>query len=90
MTNTALYTGVTNDLRRRVLEHRANRGSLFTRKYKLYKLVYFEAGNNIRSAISRKKQIKGGSRDKKIELINSINPSWDDLFDKYYEKDQSR
>ncbi len=83
-TNTSLYTGVTNDLRRRVLEHRSNKGSLFTKKYKLYKLVYYEIGESISTAILREKQIKGGFRDKKIELINSINPQWDDLFEKYF------
>jgi putative endonuclease len=75
MTNTALYTGVTNDLRRRVIELRAGKGSIFTRRYKLYKLVYYEIGGNIEAAIAREKQIKGGSRKKKIELINSVNPS---------------
>jgi putative endonuclease len=84
LTNTALYTGVTNDLHRRVLEHRSCTGSSFASRYKLYKLVYYEAGSNIEVAIGREKQIKGGSRKKKIELINSINPSWDDLFDKYF------
>ncbi len=84
LTNTALYTGVTNDLSRRVLEHRSNKGSVFTRKYKLYKLVYYEMGDNISLAIAREKQIKGGSRNKKIELINSINPNWDDLFEKHF------
>ncbi len=84
MTNTALYTGVTNDLQRRVLEHRSDAGSKFTQKYKLYKLVYFESGESVVSAIAREKQIKGGSRKKKIELIESINPIWEDLFEKYF------
>jgi putative endonuclease len=82
--NTALYTGVTNDLQRRVLEHRSGKGGLFTKKYKIYKLVYYEIGDDIRSAIVREKQIKAGSRMKKFALINSINPNWDDLFDKYF------
>ncbi len=84
MTNTALYTGVTNDLQGRVLEHRSDEGSKFTQKYKLYKLVYFERGESVVSAIAREKQIKGGSRKKKIELIESINPIWEDLFEKYF------
>jgi putative endonuclease len=84
VTNTALYTGVTNDLQRRVLEHRSTTGSKFTKKYKLYKLVYFECGDSVSSSITREKQIKGGSRKKKIELINSINPQWVDLFEKYF------
>ncbi len=84
MTNTALYTGITNDLRRRVIEHRSGKGITFTKKYKLYKLVYFECGENVSSAIAREKQIKGGSRKKKIDLINSINPHWEDLYEKYF------
>ncbi len=85
MTNKVLYTGVTNDLQRRVLEHRSDKGGVFTKKYKLYKLVYYESGNSISSALAREKQIKGGSRKKKVELIVSINPNWDDLFEKYYQ-----
>ncbi len=85
MTNTVLYTGVTNDLQRRVLEHRSNKGSRFTKKYKLYKLVYYERGNDVNSALAREKQIKGGSRKKKFELINSINPNWDDLYEEFFE-----
>ena len=86
--NTALYTGVTNDLQRRVIEHRSGKGSGFTKKYKIYKLVYFESGDSRYSAIEREKQIKGGSRAKKIELIRSINPSWDDLFENYFGKQE--
>jgi putative endonuclease len=84
MTNaqhTVLYTGVTNDLLRRVLEHRSGNGSMFTKKYKVHKLVYFEAGDNINVAIAREKQIKSGSRQKKEDLINGLNPKWEDLFD---------
>jgi putative endonuclease len=84
MTNTVLYTGVTNNLQRRVLEHRSDRGSGFTKKYKLYKLVYYESGDDVNSALTREKKIKGGSRQKKVELINSINPDWDDLFDEFF------
>jgi putative endonuclease len=65
-----LYTGVTNNLKRRVLEHKENRGSEFTKKYKVHKLVYFEVTNEINSAIFREKQIKAGSRQKKLDLIN--------------------
>jgi putative endonuclease len=81
--NTLLYTGVTNNLQRRVLEHRSGKGGGFTTKYKLYKLVYFEAGSDISIAITREKQIKAGSRKKKIELINSLNPDWEDLYQKH-------
>ncbi len=84
ISNTALYTGITNNLQRRILEHRTDNGSLFTKKYKLYKLVYFESGESVTAAITREKQIKGGSRNKKIDLINSINPEWEDLYDKYF------
>jgi len=84
MTNhyhTVLYTGITNNLLRRVSEHRAGRGGVFSKKYKIYKLVYFEEGDDINAAILREKAIKGGSRSKKIELINSMNPDWNDLFE---------
>jgi len=85
ITNTALYTGVTNNLQRRVLEHRSNSGSKFTSKYKLYKLVYYEGGRDINVALAREKQIKAGPRRKKIELIESLNPHWEDLFEKFFE-----
>lgn len=82
--NTVLYTGVTNNLHRRVLEHRSGKGSGFTKKYNITKLVYFECGDDINIAIYREKQIKAGSRRKKIDLINSINPEWNDLFEEYF------
>jgi putative endonuclease len=84
MTNSVLYAGVTNDIQQRIPEHRSDRGSGFTKKYKLYKLIYYESGDNINSALSREKRIKGGSRQKKIKLINSINPQWDDLYEKFF------
>lgn len=79
--NTALYTGVTNEIRRRVAEHKAGKGSKFTSKYKITKLVYYECGSDIYAAIDREKQIKGGSRQKKIDLINSFNQDWEDLYE---------
>lgn len=79
--NTVLYTGVTNDLIRRVAEHRSGKGGQFTKRYNVQKLVYFEPTEDIRSAIEREKQIKGGSRQKKIDLIEKINPGWNDLFE---------
>ncbi len=79
--NTVLYTGVTNNLTRRVLEHKHGLGSIFARKYKIQKLVYYEVGDNVYLAIEREKQIKGGSRSKKVQLINSLNPGWKDLYD---------
>ncbi|MGB8981125.1 MAG: GIY-YIG nuclease family protein [Anaerolineales bacterium] len=87
MTNihhTVLYTGVTNNLRRRVRELRNGIGSAFTKKYNLHKLVYYEVGDNIYSAIAKEKQIKGGSRKKKIQLINSMNPEWKDLYEELF------
>ena len=78
--NTVLYTGVTNNLLRRLEEHKQGLNpKSFTSKYKLYKLVYYESFFLIGDAIAREKQIKAGSRRKKEELINSINPNWKDL-----------
>ena len=79
--NTTLYSGVTNNLYRRVLEHKSGEGSIFSRRYNLTKLVYFEGTTDINAAINREKQIKAGSRQKKVDLIESINPDWKDLFD---------
>ena len=78
--NTVLYTGITNNLQRRVYEHKNNMGSKFTSKYNIAKLVYYEIFEDPENAIIREKRIKAGSRQKKIELINSINESWDDLY----------
>ena len=78
-TNTVLYTGVTSDLKRRVFEHREKLVEGFTRKYNITKLVYIEMCGDIKTAITREKQIKGGSRKKKIDLINEMNKDWDDL-----------
>jgi putative endonuclease len=79
--NTTLYTGVTNNLLRRLDEHKKGVGSKFTKRYNVNKLVYYEITNDIESAILREKQIKGGSRRKKIDLVNSRNPNWLDLSD---------
>jgi putative endonuclease len=84
MTNahhTVLYTGVTNNLARRVYEHKSGLGSAFVKKYNVHKLVYYEIGNDILATIAREKQIKGGSRKKKIDLINRMNPEWKDLYE---------
>ena len=78
--NTVIYTGVTNDLKRRVYEHKEKLIDGFTKKYNMNKLVYFETTNDINSAIKREKQIKAGSRQKKTDLINSINKEWKDLY----------
>ena len=74
-----LYVGVTNDLERRVYEHKHKLSTGFTSKYNLTLLVYFEATPDIRAAIAREKQIKGWLRAKKISLIESANPNWLDL-----------
>jgi putative endonuclease len=79
--NTVLYTGVTNDLKRRVYEHKEKLIDGFTKKYNVTKLVYYEVHEGAQGAISREKQLKGGSRQKKIELVNSKNDTWRDLYD---------
>ena len=78
--NNVLYTGVTNDLIRRVYEHKNKLVAGFTQKYNVDRLVYFEICSGIVVAIEREKQIKGWSRKKKQDLINSLNPEWDDLY----------
>ena len=80
-TNKVLYTGVTNDLSRRVWEHREKLVDGFTKKYNLTKLVYCEETDEIEEAIAREKQIKGWLRKKKKLLIESVNPGWKDLAD---------
>lgn len=74
-----LYTGITNNLSRRIREHKTGSLKGFTSKYRINQLVYAEEYNNPRDAIIREKQIKGWLRKKKIELIESINPEWNDL-----------
>ena len=78
-----LYIGVTNDLMRRVYEHRHKLVNGFTKKYNVSKLVYYEATNDVKSAIAREKQIKGWIRRKKIALIESLNPHWTDLAEEW-------
>jgi len=74
-----LYVGVTRDLDRRVFEHRLGCRPGFTKRFCVTRLVYFESTPDVRSAIAREKQIKGWSRSRKLELINSTNPEWRDL-----------
>jgi putative endonuclease len=78
--HTVLYTGVTNDIKRRILEHRTGAVPGFTQKYKTHHLVWYETGDDIQSALMREKQIKGGSRQDKVNLIVAMNPEWKDLF----------
>jgi putative endonuclease len=80
MGNTTLYTGVTRDLRKRVYEHKEKLVKGFTKRYKITKLVYYEVCSDIEGAILREKQIKAGSRQKKMELVNSMNREWRDLY----------
>jgi putative endonuclease len=82
MTNrsrTVLYTGVTNGLEQRIWFHRNNTIKSFTKRYKVDRLVYYEAFNEARDAISREKEIKGWRREKKNDLVQTLNPKWEDL-----------
>ena len=79
--NTVLYTGVTSNLPRRIFQHKTGYYDGFTKRYNCKKLVYFEEFTDIRQAILREKQIKAGSRKKKIQLIDKLNPDWKDLSD---------
>mgnify|MGYP000532947132 CR=1 FL=1 len=79
--NTVLYTGVTSNLQRRIFQHRQKLVEGFTKKYHIEKLVYYEIFNDVRYAIAREKQIKSGSRQKKIALVNEMNPRWCDLYE---------
>jgi len=83
-----LYIGVTNRLKRRVLEHRLKLVEGFTRQYNVTRLVHWERFRDIRAAIAREKQIKGWLRSRKIALIESTNPSWKDLAEAYFPSDQ--
>ncbi|MBM4452098.1 MAG: GIY-YIG nuclease family protein [Chloroflexi bacterium] len=78
--NKVLYTGVTNDLRKRAYQHREKLIDGFTKRYNVMKLLHYEVFDDITSAISREKQIKAGSRQKKIELVNRTNKEWRDLY----------
>jgi len=79
--NMVLYTGVTNDLKRRVYEHKQKLVDGFTKKYNVVKLVYYEVFKTIESAIKREKQIKRWRREWKTKLIEKVNPEWEDLGD---------
>ena len=84
-----LYTGVTNDLERRVSEHKSSGGSRFAAQYHVTNLVYFEEFTDIKAAIERETQIKGLQRAKKIALVESINPDWKDLSVEEKDRDSS-
>jgi putative endonuclease len=79
--HTVLYTGVTSDLKKRVYQHRMKLVPGFTSRYNVCELIYYEVADNPEAAILREKQIKAGSRTKKIDLVNSMNPQWQDLYE---------
>ena len=86
--NTVLYIGVSSNLMARVFEHQTKISpTCFTARYNCDKLVFFEPFDFIEDAIAREKQLKGGNRAVKVELVNSINPSWKDLFEDINEND---
>ena len=87
MTNRSktLYTGVTDDLARRVYEHKNKLLKGFTQKYNIARLVYYEITSDVHAAIQREKQIKGWLRKRKIALIEAANPEWEDLSEGWYE-----
>lgn len=79
-----IYIGVTNNLERRVYEHKSKLREGFTKKYNLYQLVYYEETDVVGRALEREKQLKGWTRRKKVALIESINPKWIDLSEEWY------
>ncbi len=81
-----LYIGVTNNLERRVYEHKNKLIEGFTSKYNVNKLVYFEDASDIKAAITREKQLKGWNREKKNNLIETMNPDWKDLSESWYKE----
>jgi len=81
--HTVLYTGITNDLSKRIWEHKVGLGSKFASRYRTIKLVYFEVFEGPYEAISREKQIKAGPRRKKVALIRKLNPRWRNLVEDF-------
>ncbi len=77
--NTVMYMGVTNDIRRRVYEHKTGVYEGFTKKYQVHKLVYVESCHDVKDAIAREKQLKKWSRQKKNELVEKVNPTWKEI-----------
>ena len=82
-----LYVGVTNDLERRIYEHKQKLADGFTARYRIDRLVHFEETSDVMTAMEREKQIKGWLRDKKIALIESSNATWEDLSEAWYKAD---
>ena len=85
-----LYVGVTNDLMRRVLQHREAQVAGFTSRYKINRLIHFEPFGYIRDAIAREKEIKDWTRAKKVTLIEAKNPNWEDLTEKYFPRHRGK
>jgi putative endonuclease len=84
--NTTLYTGVTNDLARRIYEHKNDLINGFTKRYKVHKLIHYESSPDVIAAIAREKQIKSWNRDKKVSMIHKNNPGWHDLYETIAQK----
>jgi predicted GIY-YIG superfamily endonuclease len=82
--NGTIYTGVTSDLTKRAYQHRNGLVNGFSKRYKCKLLVWYEMHETMETAISREKQIKGGSRCKKLDLIEMLNPNWNDLYDSLF------
>ena len=82
--NRVLYTGVTNNLKRRLYEHKNGLVEGFTKKYRVHKLVYFEETNDVNTAIAREKEIKGWLREKKNSLVEKENSGWNDLSEEWF------
>jgi len=87
--NKVLYTGITNNVERRLYEHKNKLADGFTKKYHVSKLVWFDCTTDVRAAIEREKQIKGLTREKKNALVESVNPGWEDLSEREFGKDSS-
>lgn len=83
-TNSVLYTGITNNLQRRISEHKQKLVEGFTKKYNVTKLVYYEETGDVLSALTREKELKGWNREKKNKLINSVNLEWSDLSNSWW------
>ncbi len=77
--NNVMYVGITNDLKRRVYEHKSGAVEGFTKKYHVHKLVYFEQCHDVKDAITREKQLKGWRREKKNALVQAVNPEWKEI-----------
>ena len=83
-----IYTGMTNDLKVRVFQHKSGRIDGFTKRYRVYRLVYFESWRYVRSAIAREKEVKRWTRQRRVALIESMNPTWEDLAADWFTKEE--